>query len=221
MRLPAFDPELIIFDCDGVLVDTERVNNQVMADLVGELGAHMSFAEAVELYIGQSTEDCLRITEARLGRPAPDDLHARWVARTRELHARELRAVEGIEGVLSMLARPFCVASNGRHAEIRQNLGLTGLLPWFEGRMFSSEDVARPKPAPDLFLHAAARCGADPARCLVIEDTPTGVRAARAAGMTVLGFAGLTPVEHLGAAGAHGIIARMDELGAWLDEVCA
>ena len=143
MRLPAFDPELIIFDCDGVLVDTERVNNQVMADLVGELGAPMSFAEAVELYIGKSTEDCLRITEARLGRPAPDDLHARWVARTRELHARELRAVEGIEGVLSMLARPFCVASNGRHAEIRQNLGLTGLLPWFEGRMFSSEDVAR------------------------------------------------------------------------------
>ena len=96
MRLPAFDPELIIFDCDGVLVDTERVNNQVMADLVGELGVPMSFAEAVELYIGKSTEDCLRITEARLGRPAPDDLHARWVARTRELHARELRAVEGI-----------------------------------------------------------------------------------------------------------------------------
>lgn len=127
MRLPAFDPELIIFDCDGVLVDTERVNNQVMADLVGELGVPMSFAEAVELYIGKSTEDCLRITEARLGRPAPDDLHARWVRLgTRELHARELRAVEGIEGVLSMLARPFCVASNGRHAEIRQNLGLTG-----------------------------------------------------------------------------------------------
>ena len=212
MLLPHLVPELIIFDCDGVLVDTERVNNQVMADLVGELGLEMSFAEAVELYIGKSTEDCLRITEERLGRPVPGDLHTRWVARTRALHARELQAVSGIRELLAALTRPFCVASNGEHAQIRHNLGLTGLLPWFEGRMFSAEDVARPKPAPDLFLHAAQRCGAVAERCLVIEDTPTGVRAARAAGMTVLGFAGLTPGERLLEAGAHAVFKVMADL---------
>ncbi len=216
MLFPANAPDLIIFDCDGVLVDTERVNNQVMAELVAEYGLHLTFAEAVELYIGKSTEDCLRITEERLGRAVPADLHARWVARTRERHNLELQPVRGVETILSNLRRPFCVASNGLHAQIRHNLGLTGLLPWFEGRMFSAEDVARPKPAPDLFLHAAHRCGVEPERCFVVEDTPTGVRAARAAGMTVLGFAGLTPIERLAEAGAHAVFEAMDELGRWL-----
>ena len=208
-------PDLVIFDCDGVLVDTERVNNQVMAELVAEYGLQLSFSEAVEMYIGKSTEDCLRVTEERLGRPVPDNLHARWVARTRERHNRELQPIVGIEAILASLDRPYCVASNGLHAQIRHSLGLTGLLPWFEGRMFSAEDVARPKPAPDLFLHAARSCGADPACCLVVEDTPTGVRAARAAGMSVLGFAGLTPVERLLEAGAHAVFRAMDELGDW------
>ena len=219
MSVDVTPPDLVIFDCDGVLVDTERVNNQVMADLVAEQGLALTLSEAIELYIGKSTEDCLRITEERLGRAVPGGLHERWVARTREIHGRELQAVAGVGELLASLARPFCVASNGLHVQIRHNLGLTGLLSWFEGRMFSAEDVARPKPAPDLFLHAARQCGAEPARCLVIEDTPTGVQAARAAGMRVFGYAGLTPGERLLAAGAHSVFHGMGEVQVALGSV--
>ena len=113
------------------------------------------------------------------------------------------------------------MATSSSPRRVEMSLTLVGLWQTVRNRTFTASEVARGKPAPDLFLHAAARCGAAPARCLVIEDTPTGVKAARAAGMTVLGFAGLTPVDRLVEAGAHGIVAHMDELGAWLETVCA
>ena len=207
---------LVIFDCDGVLVDTERVSNQVMADLMAEQGLALGFDAAVEHFIGRSTAHCLAIAETLLGRALPPDLAEQYERRTQSAFERRLEAIPGIEEVLESLSLPFCVASNGERAKMRFTLGRTGLLRWFEGRVFSAEDVARPKPEPDLFLHAAQVCGAAAARCVVVEDTPTGVRAARAAGMAVIGFAGLTPVAHLREAGAQTIIQRMSELPEYL-----
>lgn len=142
--MPAFDPELIIFDCDSVLVDTERVNSQVMADLVGELGVPMSFAEAVELAASENRPRiaCALPKHASGARLRTICTHAGWHARASCM--RVMRAVEGIRHCCPCW-RAVLRGLNGRHAEIRQNLRLTGLLPWFEGRMFSSEDVARPK----------------------------------------------------------------------------
>ena len=205
-------PELVIFDCDGVLVDTERVSNQVMADLLAEYGVSLSFEECVARFIGRSDAQCQLIAEALSGQPLPENFLDICEARTLALLEQELRPVPGIEALIAELHSPFCVASNGRREKMRFTLGKTGLLNYFAGKIFCVEDVALPKPAPDLFLHAARSCGADPARCVVIEDTPTGVRAARAAGMRVFGFAGLTPAASLLQAGADAVFFSMDEL---------
>ena len=205
-------PELVIFDCDGVLVDTERVSNQVMADLLAEHGISLSFEDCVARFIGRSNSQCLLIAEALIGQPLPDDFLDVCEARTLALLGQELRPVPGIEALIAELRSPFCVASNGQREKMRFTLGKTGLLKYFYGKIFCVEDVALPKPAPDLFLHAARSCGAEPARCVVIEDTPTGVRAARAAGMRAFGFAGLTPAASLLQAGAEAVFFSMDEL---------
>jgi HAD superfamily hydrolase (TIGR01509 family) len=121
-------------------------------------------------------------------------------------------AVPGVERLLDALDRPCCVASNGNRAKMQFTLGHTGLLPRFEGRLFSADDVARPKPAPDLFLHAARCLGALPQHTSVVEDTPTGIRAAKAAGMQAIGFASMTPRQRLAAAGADVLVESMAEL---------
>jgi HAD superfamily hydrolase (TIGR01509 family) len=135
-----------------------------------------------------------------------------WRRRTLDAFGRELRAVDGVEAVLDGLKAPFCVASSGEPARMRFTLGMTGLLPRFEGRMFSAVEVPRGKPAPDLFLHAARRMGAAPARCAVVEDTAVGVRAGAAAGMTVFGYAVMSDPDALRAAGAAHVFGDMREL---------
>jgi HAD superfamily hydrolase (TIGR01509 family) len=189
--------ELVIFDCDGVLVDSEHLAVRVESQLLGEFGWPLSEHEVLERFVGRSDAYLLAAVEEALGRPVPE-----WTERyTTALHAAfraELRAVPGIEGVLADLRYPRCVASSGTHDKMQLTLGLTGLLAHFDGRIHSATEVERGKPAPDLFLHAARSCGADPRRCVVVEDSRSGVEAARAAGMRVLAYAGgLTPAAWL------------------------
>jgi HAD superfamily hydrolase (TIGR01509 family) len=210
--------ELVIFDCDGVLVDSERLANAVLADLLTEAGLPTTTEESIATYMGLSMASCLAMAEDRLGAPLPPDFLDRYHAEVFEAFERELEAVPGVAEVVRALRWPTCVASSGEHERMRRTLGRTGLHEHFDGRIFSASEVERGKPHPDLFLHAADRMGADPAACVVIEDSPYGVRGARAAGMTVLGYAAMTPAPVLAAEGATTFTA-MAELPALLDDV--
>ena len=195
----------VIFDCDGVLVDSEPVANAVLAEILTAEGLPTTTEDSMRRYMGRSWNSCMAAVAEDLGRAVDGDaLEARYVAGVRKRWATELRPVSGIEEALDHIALPSCVASSGDHERMRFTLGHTGLLARFEGRIFSATDpeVARGKPAPDLFLHAARAMGFDPATTTVVEDTVPGVTAGRAAGMRVLGYAGHTPAEDLAAAGA-------------------
>lgn len=203
---------LVIFDCDGVLVDSERLSNAIMRDMVEELGYRASFEDIHQQFVGLAMPACLAHIEVLTGAAAPPDFSERFWARMYAAFETDLMPVPGIESVLDALSVPYCVASNGRRAKIEFTLGHTGLLSRFVGRIFSVEDVKRPKPAPDLFLHAAGVLGAAASQTTVVEDTPTGVLAARAAGMRVIGYAAMTPESRLVQAGADAIAYSMDEV---------
>ena len=220
---------MVIFDCDGVLVDSERITHQVVVDMLAEHGVALSFEEAVDRFIGMSMANGVVQMTALLGGTLPDGFLPEMGQRTRAAFRAGLTSVPGIETVLDGLQhpaqhgsqpRPYCVASNGNHAKVNFTLGHTGLLPRFMGhatpRIFTADDVAHPKPAPDLFLLAARTLGALPQHTTVVEDTPTGITAARAAGMRAIGFAAMTPAARLQAAGAHAIAHSMAEVAALL-----
>jgi HAD superfamily hydrolase (TIGR01509 family) len=190
--------ELIIFDNDGVLVDSEPVANQVLASLLTEYGFPCTPEESIATFMGHSMPQVRAMVEERLGRPVPADLEARYIEQLFPTFERSLRPIPGIEDALRAIDQTVCVASSGTHERIRLTLGAAGLWDRFGGRVFSAQDVVRGKPAPDLFLHAAASLGVDPRRCAVVEDSPAGVTAANAAGMTSFGFARLVPAERLG-----------------------
>jgi HAD superfamily hydrolase (TIGR01509 family) len=194
--------ELVIFDCDGVLVDSEPVANRVFAEELRALGLKIDYDEVCRIFVGLSMARCVEIVEERLGRPVPGGFVERLQTRTYEAFRAGLRPVEGVMAALERIDLPVCVASSGEHEKMRLTLGLTGLLGRFEGRLFSATEVERGKPHPDLFLHAARSLGARPCRCIVVEDSAPGVLAARAAGMTVLGYAGADRGKRLIAAGA-------------------
>ncbi|MGY0559106.1 HAD family hydrolase [Lysobacter sp. A421] len=204
--------KLIIFDCDGVLVDSERITNQVFVDMLNELGLPLTLEDMFEQFVGHSMNQCLDKITSMLGKPPSADFLPAYRARTKNALESGLLPVPGIEDALDKLALPTCVASSGDHEKMRTTLGITGLWRRFEGRIFSVTEVANPKPAPDIFLHAANELNVSPANCVVVEDTPTGVAAAVAAGMTVLGYCGLTPAHRLQAAGAHHVFDSMDAL---------
>ena len=197
---------LVIFDCDGVLVDSEPVANRTLGQMLRELGLDLTQAQIFEHFVGYSLPHCLRVIEGMLGHPAPDNFLRDLQARTFAAFKTELRAMPGIEQALDLLdaaGLPYCVASSGDHEKMNTTLGITGLLPRFAGRIFSVTQVARGKPAPDVYLFAARQLGAEPTACVVVEDTPPGVQAGAAAGMTVFGFSAHTPEQKLRAAGAH------------------
>jgi HAD superfamily hydrolase (TIGR01509 family) len=204
--------ELVIFDCDGVLVDSERITHRLFHRMVEEIGLTLSHDELYERFVGRSMPQCLEIIRRLKGSDAPAGFVDDYRARMKVAFEAELQAVAGIEEVLNGLELPYCVASSGEHEKMQLTLGLTKLLPRFDGRIFSVTEVARSKPAPDIFLHAARKCNANPAACLVVEDTPTGVAGGVAAGMTVYGYAAMTPAERLRAAGAHRVFSSMKEL---------
>lgn len=210
-------PELVIFDCDGVLVDSERITNQVFVEMLNELGLALTLEDMFEQFVGHSMGQCMDKVSDLLGKRPPETFLPAYRARTRDALESSLRPVPGIVDALDRLALPSCVASSGDHDKMRITLGITGLRSRFEGRIFSVTEVAKPKPAPDIFLHAARQLGVSPADCVVVEDTPTGVTAAVDAGMTVLGYCALTPAHRLRAAGAHRVFDSMGDLPAVLE----
>jgi HAD superfamily hydrolase (TIGR01509 family) len=191
----------VIFDCDGVLVDTELVANRVLAELVSEIGVPTTVESAMSTYMGRSWASCVEIIERKLGRSPPEDFRERYLSRVMSAWERDLQPVPGVVEALDAISLPSCVASSGEHQRMRVTLQHAGLLHRFEGRLFSATEVEHGKPAPDLFLHAAERMGFDPAVTAVVEDTVPGVEAGRAAGMRVLAFTRFVAAEDLAAAG--------------------
>ena len=209
--------QLVIFDCDGVLVDSEVITNRVFAEMLGELGMHFTLPDMFERFVGRSMTQCCELIAELLQRPVPAGFVEQFHSRASAALGAELKAVAGVEATLDVLDAqrvPYCVASNGTREKMRLTLAHTGLLPRFEGKRFSVDQVAQGKPAPDLFLLAARTLDVTPARCCVIEDTPTGVTAGVAAGMQVLGYCALMPAQRMSAAGAHRTFTSMSELPA-------
>jgi len=188
--------ELVIFDCDGVLVDTERATVVVESSFLTELGWAIAPEEVADLFLGRTDEYMRQVIEERLPE-LPSDWERRLEARYVSAHT-EVQPVEGIVDALERISGDTCVASSGTHEKMRRTLGATGLYERFEGRIFSATDVEHGKPAPDLFLYAAERMGARPETCAVVEDSPFGIAAAKAAGMRAFAYAGgVMPPERL------------------------
>ena len=181
--------ELVIFDCDGVLVDSEPIVNRVFAETLTEAGFVISYEEVVHQFVGKSFATCLKTIEQIYGR----SVEQTWIEYYRERMTialqQELQATPGIAATLDRIKLPRCVASNSSPRHVRLVLQLTGLLDRFDGKLYSSHHVNRPKPFPDVYLYAASQMGAVPAHCVVIEDSVTGVQAGSAAGMKVFGYA--------------------------------
>ncbi|MEW2622079.1 HAD family hydrolase [Streptomyces sp. NPDC048106] len=206
--------ELILFDNDGVLVDSEPISNRHLAAYLTELGVPTSYEDSLRDYMGSAMHRIHDLVLERTGRRLPEDFDDVFHARVFAAFERELKPVPGVAEVLGKLAAdgvPYCVASSGSHERIRVGHRTTGLDRWFqEERIFSSQDVGKGKPAPDLFLYAAERMGVAPERCAVVEDSPLGVQAAVAAGMDVYGFTAMTPAERL--TGTTRLFGAMSEL---------
>jgi HAD superfamily hydrolase (TIGR01509 family) len=206
--------DLVIFDNDGVLVDSEPISNTILAAYLTELGHPTSYEESIRDYMGSAMHRIHELVQERSGRRLPEEFDDVFHGRVFAAFERELQPVQGAVELLEKLAAdevPYCVASSGSHERIRVGHRKTGLDRWFdEGRVFSSQDVGRGKPAPDLFLYAAERMGVAPERCVVVEDSPLGVRAANAAGMDVYGFTAMTPAAKL--TGATQLFSDLGEL---------
>ncbi|GLX36245.1 haloacid dehalogenase [Streptomyces roseochromogenus] len=208
--------QLVIFDCDGVLVDSERIAARVQVALGERHGWPLTEDEVVRRFIGRSSASVREQVAARLGEATARE----WEESFALLHAEAVDAglapVDGLPEALDRITLATCVASSGSHEKMRHTLGRTGLYDRFAGRIHSATEVPRGKPAPDLFLYAAARMGADPSACVVVEDSRPGVEAARAAGMRSLGYAGgLTPAAALTGPGTT-VFTDMRELPALL-----
>ena len=206
---------LVIFDCDGVLVDSERIAIRIDVEVIRRHGWEITEAEVIELFVGRSDEFMRAEVARRTGRDLGPDWDIAFVDDYRAALERELVAVDGIVEALDAidaLGLPTCVASSGSHDKMRFTLGLTGLWDSFAGRIFSGSEVALGKPAPDLFLHAAREMGVEPRRCAVVEDSTAGVDAALAAGMHVLAYSGgVTPAARLARPGVT-LVADLREL---------
>ncbi|WP_019139822.1 HAD family hydrolase [Noviherbaspirillum massiliense] len=207
--------DLVAFDCDGVLVDTELITCGVLADMLNEVGWQVSLEETMRLFVGRLVRDEVPMIKRHATRPVPEDFYLQFVARRNaalEQGVAPVRNVGAAIETLSARGMPFCVVSGADRAKMRLTLGQTGLLRWFEGKLFSGMEVARTKPAPDVYLLAAETMGVDPKRCAVVEDTPTGVAAGVAAGMIVFGYAERMAPQALLDAGAVQVFDDMAQL---------
>ncbi|MBB3952467.1 HAD family hydrolase [Aureimonas jatrophae] len=211
--------DLIIFDCDGVLVDSEILARRAVQSVFRQAGIEIT-AEMVDAVVGMKFADLLAGLEARTGRRLSEDYHPRFWTETKAIFSTELLPVPGVVDFLERSDLPRCVASSSDHNRIRHSLSVTKLDRFFpRDAIFSSHDVQRGKPEPDLVLYAAARMGADPARCLVIEDSRFGIQGAKSAGMTAYGFLGGAHLlantgETLRAAGADFVARTWDDISA-------
>ena len=199
---------LVIFDCDGVLVDSEPIAARLTAEAVSELGWQMSAEVAKAEFLGDTFKNIIRRVEEKLGHAVPVDWPARSQANLLAALEHELEPVPGVRSAIDRLlaaGATLAVGSQGTHEKMQLTLAVTGLLPFFQGRIFSATQVAHPKPAPDLFLLAASSLGFAPAETVVIEDSTRGVKAALAAGMRVLGYTASVGRDAIVAAGAEPI----------------
>lgn len=211
--------DLVIFDCDGVFVDSEPVVNEVEAGLFTHLGIAMTPEEARTLFKGKTVEGVVRTVEKKTDRRLSREWIYDWGMATALGLVRGLRAVLGVRDLVEALSwrkHSICVASQSPPARVALSLMLTGLDVFFDGRIYTASMVPHPKPAPDLFLYAAQSCGVPPSGCAVIEDSPSGVRAAVAAGMVAFGFAAREDASQLAAAGAR-VFHTMPELRTLLE----
>ncbi|MBM7172743.1 HAD family hydrolase [Streptomyces sp. G44] len=210
--------DLVIFDNDGVLVDSEPLSNKILAAYLTELGHPTSYEDSLRDYMGGAVHRVHDLILERSGQRLPVDFDEVFHGRVFSAFERELKPVDGAVEVLEQLDREgvaYCLASSGSHERIRVGHRAAGLDRWFdEKRVFSAQDVGRGKPAPDLFLYAAERMGVTPEKCVVVEDSPLGVQAAVAAGMDVYGFTGMTAAERL--SGATELFGDMRELSRLL-----
>ena len=218
-------PALVIFDCDGVLVDSEPISGEVLARVLSECGLQTSTADAIAGYKGLILADVIGRAEERLGAALPADFVRRFEGARAEEFRRRLRPVPGAADAVRAVAAAgiaVCVASQGKPDKTELTLGLTGLRDLFgKSALFSAYSVPRGKPFPDLFLHAAATMGAAPAETVVVEDTPIGARAGVAAGMRVLGYAADSDPAALRAAGAEPFASLGDVAALLLDNGAA
>ncbi|MFC4245053.1 HAD family hydrolase [Gryllotalpicola reticulitermitis] len=199
------DLPLIVLDCDGVLVDSERLLQRVDVAMLTELGWPITTDEIYREHLGHTVADMVANVERHLGTRLPADFLERRNDRFTALLDAELRPVPGIIAALNRLDQmgyTTCVASSGSHEKMRMTLGRVGIFDRFEGRIFSAHDVSKGKPWPELFLHASQRMGYPPDRCIVIEDSPAGITAAYRAGMLSIGYAAQTPTDMLADADA-------------------
>ncbi len=219
---PDFD--LVIFDCDGVLVDSEVISCRAHAAALTRCGYPITPDEVLVRFLGVSDREARLIVETEIGRKLPDDIEQQINQITRQLYATELRAISHVAETIAAIRQPKCVASSGTPEKIRHGLSHTGLYGLFDPHVFSASEVARGKPAPDLFFLAAERMNAAPERCLVIEDSIPGVTGARSAGMTVIGFDGGSHCQpgHAGMltqAGAVATFHDMRQLPALIEQI--
>ncbi|HEU4661785.1 MAG TPA: HAD family hydrolase [Pseudolabrys sp.] len=217
---------LLIFDCDGVLVDSERLSHAELAQLMTQLGRPMTTEQAIEIFAGQRLQDVMRTAEVLLSKPIPADLAEEAGRRLLARFRRELKPLVGVREAIETLPLARCVASSSTLERLRISMEVTGLADLFDDRLFSADQVEHGKPAPDLFLLAARSFGVSPADCIVIEDSALGIRAARAAGMKAIGFVGASHAttqlgRQLKAAGADVVIESMSELPACVERLTA
>lgn len=212
------DYDLIIFDCDGTLTDSEYLNNRALLDILHEDGfTQFDLDYAYRHWVGTTVSNILLNVQMETGRVPAGDIVQRYIRRVSELQQVEMKAVDGAEDLVSRAGRKYkiCVASNGERSNVINSLKLCGLLKYFsEEHVFTKIQVQNPKPYPDLFLFAAEAMGVEPVRCIVIEDSMAGTRAGIAAGMTTFGFTGSShdPVrqtENLQSAGATEVFSRL------------
>jgi len=211
-------PELIIFDCDGVVADSETLANQLLAESISRMGRPTTMEDSIRLFMGKRWEDCKRAIVDWTGEPLPPSFEADHRALSHGRMRSEVSSVPGLEAFLEAhRSYPKCIASSSEHAWLNHCVDKFGLRPHFGVNLFSAVEVANGKPAPDIFLYAARRMGFPPEACLVLEDSPSGVTGAVAAGMTAMGFLGGSHVlvghaERLRSAGAHHLARNFAEV---------
>ena len=215
--------QLIIFDCDGVLVDSERITNEVFARVLNETcGFSLSLDDMLQTFVGHSTAQCMKIVEGMLGEKPPDELEQKFKNEINVALKSSVTAVNGIAKAISDISFAsiaYCVASSGSYEKMHTTLGKTNLLQFFEGKLYSTSDVKLGKPFPDIYLYAAQSMGvSDPSKCLVIEDSPLGVKGGVAAGMTVFAYSELMDKNKLIKAGAHHTFDKMECLVSEIDQ---
>ncbi len=208
--------DLIIFDCDGVLIDSEPISCQVLVEALAELGMHISYEEAIATFVGKSISSNRLYIEERIKKPLPSDFGINLQTRTIQKFKTDLNPIKGIHQAIEAINKPICVASSSNKEWIRSALETVELISHFGDNIFSASQVKHGKPAPDVFLFAAEQMGFSPAQCAVIEDSPTGVKAGQAAGMTVFAYTGTFAADQLRQAGAHVIFPDMQKLPALL-----